>query len=266
MNAQAETPRDRFIKLINQYPAIFATLQPFEQDVLSMRFGLQDGISCSMKALEDHFKIEKREINEITVKAFFQLLKAEKLEIKEFRKLADQAFDEKNYEKSFEYCTKAAEKGDANAQYNLGQMYYTGTGTDKNLRTASKLFMSAAQKKHPQAAEILNQLHYSSSLPLQLAFPTEQKENKDVVVFIKHLGKDYHYYMTNNTELLKKKLLQLNYRLPVLTDFKPNPDLADEVIETMESLNMCFSMETQTANVLNYYMPQSVPFIYRLIN
>ena len=50
---------------------------------------------------------------------------------------------------------------------------------------------------------------------------------------------------------LKKKLLQLNYRLPVLTDFKPNPDLADEVIETMESLNMCFSMETQTANVLN---------------
>src|SRR5881398_2138414 len=45
-----------------------------------------------------------------------------------------------------------ADRGDADAQYNLGQAYKMGRGVPSDLRIAQTWYEKAAQQGHPQAA------------------------------------------------------------------------------------------------------------------
>ena len=53
---------------------------------------------------------------------------------------------------------KAAEQGDAKAQYNLGIFYENGQGVDKSLDEAIKWFRLAAKQDLPQAQNALANL------------------------------------------------------------------------------------------------------------
>lgn len=50
---------------------------------------------------------------------------------------------------------KAAEKGDARAQYSLGVMYLDGIGTQKDKKEAMRWLKKAADQKHPLAIETI---------------------------------------------------------------------------------------------------------------
>ena len=99
---------------------------------------------------------------------------------------------------------------------------------------------------------------------LQLFYPKEKKEVDGIEIFIECLGNSYHYYMTNSLELLAKKIVEYNYDVPDLGDFRANPFLATEVQVKMNSLGMCFSMEMETAGVVNFCIPGNIPLIYYL--
>ncbi|KAB2646355.1 MAG: tetratricopeptide repeat protein [Verrucomicrobiota bacterium] len=54
-------------------------------------------------------------------------------------------------EKSIDQLTAAADKGDADAQFRLGQAYIRGIGVKKNLTTALEFIQRAANQGHPEA-------------------------------------------------------------------------------------------------------------------
>src|SRR6185312_363888 len=53
---------------------------------------------------------------------------------------------EKDEQKAVEWYQKAAEQGDAQAQYNLGQCYRRGTGVEKDEQKAVKWYQKAAEQ------------------------------------------------------------------------------------------------------------------------
>ena len=53
---------------------------------------------------------------------------------------------EQDYREAVKWYTKAAQQGHAGAQYNLGWMYYTGFGVEKDDREAHKWWAKAAQQ------------------------------------------------------------------------------------------------------------------------
>ena len=59
---------------------------------------------------------------------------------------------------SFEDVKKAAEKGDAISQYNLGVYYYTGNGVEQDEEQATNWFEKAAEQGHEGAANALKEL------------------------------------------------------------------------------------------------------------
>lgn len=57
-----------------------------------------------------------------------------------------------------EFC-KAAKKGDADAQFDLGYLYAVGRGVTRDEALAAAWFLKAAKQKHPQAQNWLKRLH-----------------------------------------------------------------------------------------------------------
>ena len=55
---------------------------------------------------------------------------------------------------------KAADRGDAEAQYNLGQMYYRGEGVPKDSNQAVFWYTKAAAQGHARAQYILGVMYY----------------------------------------------------------------------------------------------------------
>ena len=58
---------------------------------------------------------------------------------------------EKDYKKAFEYLKKAAEQGHVDAQYYLGKCYYDGKGVEKDYEKAFEYLKKAADKGHIDA-------------------------------------------------------------------------------------------------------------------
>ena len=56
-----------------------------------------------------------------------------------------------DYKKALEWYTKAAEQGDAEAQYNLGVIYEEGLGIEKDMQKAKHFFKQAAKNKFQPA-------------------------------------------------------------------------------------------------------------------
>lgn len=63
--------------------------------------------------------------------------------------------DFKRYDEAFETLTRAAELGDDYAVYLLGECYFYGNGTSKDLKQAEELWQKAAQSGVEDAAEDL---------------------------------------------------------------------------------------------------------------
>ena len=60
-------------------------------------------------------------------------------------------FEAKKYESAVQYYTKAAELGNAEAQYKLGCCYETGTGVEQDLKGAEFWFRQSADQGMAQA-------------------------------------------------------------------------------------------------------------------
>jgi TPR repeat protein len=61
------------------------------------------------------------------------------------------AYKEKDYQTAITWFNKAAEQGDANAQYNLGIMYVDGLGVKKDYLQAATWYRKAAKQGHASA-------------------------------------------------------------------------------------------------------------------
>lgn len=66
-----------------------------------------------------------------------------------------------NYPKAFSFFTKAASKGYAPAQYNLGIMYFNGQGTAKNIQKAISNFMLASDQNYTSAQLQMGNLYFN---------------------------------------------------------------------------------------------------------
>jgi len=64
-----------------------------------------------------------------------------------------------NKTKSFEWFSKSAEEGDADAMYNLGVCYYSGEGTDMNSTKAFKWLSKSAEKGNAEAICLLGRCY-----------------------------------------------------------------------------------------------------------
>ena len=70
--------------------------------------------------------------------------------------LEGQAFyDARDFEAAVEKWTQAAEQGNADAQYMLGDCYYSGVGVGKNVHKAVEWFEKAAAQEDDDALDTL---------------------------------------------------------------------------------------------------------------
>lgn len=51
-------------------------------------------------------------------------------------------------------------QGDVEAQYRLGELYYTGEGVEKNMKKAAKWYYQASKALHPEAQMRLGSMYY----------------------------------------------------------------------------------------------------------
>ena len=58
-----------------------------------------------------------------------------------------------------EYCTLAADQGNANAQFNVGVMYKKGQGVPQDYPKSMKYFTLAAEQGDAQAQYFLGSMH-----------------------------------------------------------------------------------------------------------
>lgn len=85
-----------------------------------------------------------------------------------YQKAADQKHDRamhaiarmKDNQRRLEMTQSQAESGDVEAQYKLGSMYLTGTGTPPDLQLAAKWLTRAAEKNHTKAQFKLGHIYY----------------------------------------------------------------------------------------------------------
>ena len=67
------------------------------------------------------------------------------------KEMGAERYDEGDHDTAFEYWTRAAELGNADAHYQLGRMHYFGEGVDKNEERAVYHFEKAAIGGHSRA-------------------------------------------------------------------------------------------------------------------
>jgi TPR repeat protein len=63
-----------------------------------------------------------------------------------------------NYQEAIKWTRKAAEQGQAEAQFNLGVMYNMGQGVAQNHQEAVKWFRKAAEQGYAKAQKALKEL------------------------------------------------------------------------------------------------------------
>ena len=74
---------------------------------------------------------------------------------------------EKSYAKAYDFYCRAAYKGLAEAQFNLGNCFYYGRGISKNLNSAGRWYKAAAAQNYQSAIKALNQIR--NNLPKDIS-------------------------------------------------------------------------------------------------
>ena len=72
------------------------------------------------------------------------------------------AYEREDYETSYKLFLPLAEQGDAEAQCNLGVMYYEGIGVPQYYEEAIKWYRLAAEQRHERAQFNLEMMHGNS--------------------------------------------------------------------------------------------------------
>ena len=67
-------------------------------------------------------------------------------------------FEAQKFESAVQYYTRAAELGNAEAQYKLGCCYETGTGVEQDLNEAEFWFRKAAEQGYEKSKAALERL------------------------------------------------------------------------------------------------------------
>lgn len=88
---------------------------------------------------------------------------------------------------------------------------------------------------------------------------------ENVSVYISSLKKEYSYFMTNDFDLLVRKLNSLGYVAPVAQNWRWNPSLVPEVRAKMAKLGTQYSLLIyENIKCLNHFKENSEPFIIYL--
>jgi TPR repeat protein len=74
------------------------------------------------------------------------------------------AYQQHDYQAALNAWNPAAQQGDTDAEYNVGQLYRLGQGVKINYLTAQSYYIKAAQKDHPLAQLNLGTMYYSGKL------------------------------------------------------------------------------------------------------
>ena len=69
------------------------------------------------------------------------------------------AYDAGNYDAAYGYLKDAAEDGNAEAQFLLGECYFNGRGTRQDFQSAEAWFTESAEQNNVQAQEKLGNLY-----------------------------------------------------------------------------------------------------------
>ncbi len=80
---------------------------------------------------------------------------ATELSVYEMMSKANAAFEAKDYATALPLYEKAAEQGDADAQNNLGCMYYNGDGVAQDYNKAREWYEKAAENGCEEAKQVL---------------------------------------------------------------------------------------------------------------
>jgi len=81
------------------------------------------------------------------------------------------AYQQQNYQTALSAWNLAAQQGDTDAEYNLGQLYRLGQGVKLSYPVAQSYYLKAAKKNHPLAQLNLGTMYYSGMLGV------DQQEN-----------------------------------------------------------------------------------------
>lgn len=143
---------------------------------------IDDKIDSSKKEIDKHveeverqLKLEMRHIDEGFGSELFKLREQinsfrspedvkedashEEKKIHELLSRAYEHYSRKEYKEAFELYLKAANRGDASAQFYIGEMYYRGLGTERDEYEASKWFVKSAEQNYADAQYMLGELY-----------------------------------------------------------------------------------------------------------
>lgn len=79
---------------------------------------------------------------------------------KEASKIADEAYNAKDYAKALKYYQYAAEKNDNHAQFSLGCMYYEGKGVTQDYAEAFKWYLKASKQGDTYTQYLIGDMYY----------------------------------------------------------------------------------------------------------
>ncbi len=85
--------------------------------------------------------------------------------VKEFKVNVPEESKTGHLNEAIKSITKAAEQGDATAQYNLGKMYFKGQGVTQDYKESAKWFTKAAEQGYAGAAKMRDILIGINNLP-----------------------------------------------------------------------------------------------------
>ncbi|MDO7711280.1 MAG: SPOR domain-containing protein [Pseudomonadota bacterium] len=74
------------------------------------------------------------------------------------------AYQQQDYQAALNAWNRGAQQGDADAEYNLGQLYRLGQGVKISYPAAQSYYLKAAKKNHPLAQLNLGTMYYSGKL------------------------------------------------------------------------------------------------------
>ena len=110
---------------------------------------------------------------------------------------AEDYYKKENYEEAVKWYTKAAEQGDADAQYKLGRCYYEGKGVEEDKEEAVKWYTKAAEQGNADAQYKLGEYYgcfWGGKCDMEEAFKWYTKAaelgNADAMT---ELGRCYEY-------------------------------------------------------------------------
>lgn len=86
----------------------------------------------------------------------------------------------KNNKNKFDHITKLVEQGDANAQFNLAGMYYTGKGLEEDHKRAVELLTLAAEQGHVGEQNKLDSLFLKEGQKLDELYVKKRNTNIDL--------------------------------------------------------------------------------------